>query len=124
VVAADKEDIDACGLHLRDQRRVLRLTWGVGLIHGHGHAALVQPASDRVGKPRPKHRPVIQDRDLFASPTVAQVIRGLGPLPIVPAADAEHIWAAFVGQLRVDRARGDHQNLGRLIDLRGRDRGV
>ena len=55
---------------------------------------------------------------------LGEVIGDLRPLPVVPAADAEHVRAAFVGQLRARRARADHQNPCLLVDLRGRDRGV
>ena len=48
----------------------------------------------------------------------------LDPLPVVTATHAEYVRAAFIGEPRADRARGDHQDLGRLVDLGGGDRGV
>ena len=78
-------------LHLQNQRGILRSAWGVSLIQGGGHAALVQPASDPVGKAGSKGRNVIQDRDLLVGPMVSEVSGDFGPLPVVTAAHTEHV---------------------------------
>jgi hypothetical protein len=55
---------------------------------------------------------------------LGQVVGDLGSLPVVAATDAEHVRAAFIGQLGADRAGSDHEDPGRFVDLRGRDRRV
>ena len=79
---------------------------------------------DAVGDARAPGRAVIQDRDPLARPMLGQVVGDHHPLPVVPAVHAEHVRAAFLGQLRARRARGDHENPCLLVHLRGRDRGV
>jgi hypothetical protein len=55
---------------------------------------------------------------------LGEVVGDHHALPVVPTVHAEHVRAAFLGQLRARRAWVDHKNPCLLVHFRGRDRGV
>jgi hypothetical protein len=99
-VAAEEEDIYARGLHLRNQRGIVRLARGESLIQSHLNAALAQASSDGIGNACPPDGTVIQNRNLFVRPMLGEVFADHRPLLVVPTPQPKDVRAAFVGQLR------------------------
>src|SRR5690606_25395631 len=113
---------DAGMLHLRDQRRVILLTWRDGFVHGLLHALVVQALLGFVGKALTVGGLVVQDGNFLALVLLHDVVAGDNALLVVTAADAEDILVATLGKLRVGRSRRDLQDVLFLVDVGSGDR--
>ena len=89
MVAADKDDVDSSGLHLRKQHGILCLARGKGLVQGDPDATVAQPSPRAVGDALAPDRAVVEDRNPLPGPTLDQVFGHHFALPIVPAAHPE-----------------------------------
>ena len=123
-IATKVKNIDARCLHLGDQRRVVNSPRDIRFVHGLLDSPLVQLLSGLVRKPFPVDRVVVQYCDVSIAPLIGKVVAGNDALLVIAAANPEYVGAAVVSQLGIGRARGDHQDSGLFIDLRGGDRGV
>ena len=113
-------------LHLVDQRGEVLVGVVVGLVHRLAQAALVQRLLGLVRHAFAVGRLVVKDRDLRVLLVLEDVGADGRTLHVVAAAGAEHggvaLGGGIVGQLDVGRSRRDLQDLGFLVDVRGRDR--
>jgi hypothetical protein len=87
------------------------------------HPELIHLLLDVLGKTLAVGLAIMKDRDLRIPPAIRQIGAGDGPLPIIATGHPEDVRAALIGQPRIARGRGDHDDPSLLVHLRGRDCG-
>ena len=124
MVATVIEDVDLVGLELADQRRVILLAGGDGVVEDLLDTPRVELLLGLVRQALGVGLLVVDDGDPLLGVIIGKEVARHPALLIVPAAGAEDVVAALIGQFRVGRRRRDLQHALFLIDLGGRDRGT
>ena len=124
MIAAEIDDVDVGRLELADQRRIILLAGGIGLVHGLFDAQRLEPLEGLVGKSLAVGGLVMEDRDVLAGEVLGKEIAGDKALLVVAAAGAERVPHAALGQQRVGGGRRYLKDAFLVIGFRGGDRGA
>jgi hypothetical protein len=83
------------------------------------HTALIQLLLDLLGEAFAIGLTVMEDRNLRVAPSISQPVACDASYLVIAPRHPEDVRAAFIGQFRITRRRGDHEDSRLRVHLRG-----